>query len=87
MRVETGTGTCSEGRSAATGPVDSGLGRPDAQRLSVVSSLTPKSDAAQSHVRQVRSVAPPTGTHPLVGGTDAVLVDARESIADRLPRP
>ncbi|MPY52246.1 MMPL family transporter [Streptomyces acidicola] len=84
-RVETSTGTYTKGQSAAIGPADSALGRPDAQRISVVSSLTPKSEAAESLVKQVRSVTPPPGTHPLVGGNDAVLVDAKESIADKLP--
>ncbi|MFH8805560.1 MMPL family transporter [Streptomyces sp. NPDC017936] len=84
-RVETSAGTYSAGRPAATGPADSALGRPDAQRISVVSSLTPKSEAAESLVEQVRSVAPPPGTDPLVGGNDAVLVDAKESIAAKLP--
>ncbi|WP_413114959.1 MMPL family transporter [Streptomyces sp. CY1] len=84
-RVETSTGTYTKGQSAATGPANSAFGRPTAQRISVVSGLTPKSDAAQSLVEQVRSVTPPPGTHPLVGGTDAVLVDAKDSIADKLP--
>ncbi|MER7789766.1 MMPL family transporter [Streptomyces sp. NPDC097640] len=84
-RVETSTGTYTKGQSAATGPANPALGRPDAQRISVVSSLTPKSEAAESLVKQVRSVTPPPGTHPLVGGNDAVLVDAKESIADKLP--
>ncbi|MFC8394542.1 MMPL family transporter [Streptomyces sp. NPDC057238] len=84
-RVETSAGTYSAGRPAATGPADSALGRPDAQRISVVSSLTPKSEAAESLVKQVRSVTPPPRTDPLVGGNDAVLVDAKESIADELP--
>ncbi|MGI5438300.1 MMPL family transporter [Streptomyces shenzhenensis] len=84
-RVETSTGVYTAGQSAATGPADSALGRPDAQRISVVSSLTPKSEAAESLVEQVRSVTPPPGAHPLVGGNDAVLVDAKESIADKLP--
>ncbi|MFD7769203.1 MMPL family transporter [Streptomyces sp. NPDC059787] len=84
-RVETSAGTYSAGRPAATGPADSALGRTDAQRISVVSSLTPKSEAAESLVKQVRSVTPPPGTDPLVGGNDAVLVDAKESIADKLP--
>ncbi|MGW4735093.1 MMPL family transporter [Streptomyces shenzhenensis] len=85
VRVETSTGTYAKGQPAATGPADSAFGRPDAQRISVVSGLTPKSDAAQSLVEQVRSVTPPPGARPLVGGTDAVLVDAKDSIADRLP--
>ncbi|EGX57788.1 integral membrane protein [Streptomyces zinciresistens K42] len=84
-RVETSAGTHTRGRSAPAGPADPALGRPDAQRVRVVSTLTPKSDAAQELVAQVRSVTPPPGTDPLVGGTDAVLVDAKSSIADRLP--
>ncbi|MFF9206340.1 MMPL family transporter [Streptomyces sp. NPDC014986] len=84
-RVETSAGTYSAGRPAATGPADSALGRPDAQRISVVTSLTPKSEAAEDLVKQVRSVTPPPGTDPLVGGNDAVLVDAKQSIADKLP--
>ncbi|MGO4756431.1 MMPL family transporter, partial [Streptomyces sp. 2MCAF27] len=84
-RVESSTGTYTKEQPAATGPANSALGRPDAQRISVVSSLTPKSEAAESLVKQVRSVTPPQGTHPLVGGNDAVLVDAKESIADKLP--
>ncbi|MGW1211549.1 MMPL family transporter [Streptomyces sp. NPDC002499] len=85
VRVETSTGTYAGGQSAAAGPASPALGRPDAQRLSVVSSLTPKSDAAQNLVEQVRALTPPAGTHPLVGGTDAVLVDSKDSIGGRLP--
>ncbi|GGV46529.1 membrane protein [Streptomyces griseoflavus] len=84
-RVETSAGTYSAGRPVVTGPADSALGRPDAQRITVVSSLTPKSEAAEALVEQVRSVTAPPGTDPLVGGDDAVLVDAKESIAAKLP--
>ncbi|MFE3829409.1 MMPL family transporter [Streptomyces sp. NPDC059092] len=85
VRVETGTGSYAAGQATPPGPGSATLGRPDAQRINVTSSLTPKSDAAQNLVREVRALAPPAGTHPLVGGTDAVLVDTRDSIADRLP--
>jgi putative drug exporter of the RND superfamily len=84
-RVETSTGTYTGGRSTATGPGNADLGRPDAQRLNVVSTLPPKSDEAQSLVEEVRAVAPPAGSQPLVGGTDAALVDSKDSIASRLP--
>ena len=50
-----------------------------------MSTLTPKSDAAQNLVRDVRAVATPTGTHPLVGVGDAVLVDSKHSVGSRLP--
>ncbi|MFF7153655.1 hypothetical protein [Streptomyces sp. NPDC008139] len=46
----------------------------------MTSSLTPRPDAAQDLVGAVRDLAPPAGTHPLVGGTDAELVDTRHSI-------
>ncbi|MDH6214880.1 MMPL family transporter [Streptomyces pseudovenezuelae] len=85
VRVETSTGTYADGADTAAGPANTALGRPDAQRVNVVSSLTPKSDAAQTLVEQVRALAPPAGTHPLVGGTDAVLVDSKDSIGGRLP--
>ncbi|MEU8509425.1 MMPL family transporter [Streptomyces brevispora] len=84
-RVETSAGTYTDGRSTATGPGNAVLGRPDAQRINVVSDLPPKSDESQSLVDEVRAVAPPAGSHPLVGGTDAVLVDAKGAISNRLP--
>ncbi len=89
VRVETSTGTYGDGQSAATGPGTAALGRPDAQQINVVSTLTPKSDAAQDLVRDVRAVAPPAGTHALVGGVDAVLVDSSTPSAagSRLPWP
>ncbi|WP_406464260.1 MMPL family transporter [Streptomyces sp. NBC_01622] len=85
VRVETSTGTYAEGQPTATDPGNTSLGRPDAQQISVVSTLTPKSEAAQSLVREVRAVAVPAGTRPLVGGVDAVLVDSKHSVGSRLP--
>ncbi|AYG78338.1 Trehalose monomycolate exporter MmpL3 [Streptomyces hundungensis] len=84
VRVETSTGTHTPGQESAAGPGSANLSRPDGQRISVVSSLTPKSDAAQNLVSDVRALTPPPGTHPLVGGIDAELVDARHSISGRL---
>jgi RND superfamily putative drug exporter len=84
-RVETSAGTFTDGRSTAPGPASAALGRPDAQRITVVTGLTPKSDEAQDLVKAVRAVDAPGGTEALVGGTDARLVDSKSSIADRLP--
>ncbi|MYY86861.1 MMPL family transporter [Streptomyces sp. SID335] len=84
-RVETSTGTYADGGTGRTGPGNPALGRPTAQQLNVVSTLTPKSDAAKDLVGKVRATAPPAGTHPLVGGGDAELVDSNDSIAGRLP--
>ncbi|MET7458319.1 MMPL family transporter [Streptomyces sp. NPDC005574] len=85
VRVETSTGTYTRGQESAAGPGSANLSRPDGQRISVVSSLTPKSDAAQSLVGDVRALTPPPGTHPLVGGIDADLVDAKHSISGQIP--
>ncbi|MGC0421734.1 MMPL family transporter [Embleya sp. AB8] len=85
VRVEAGTGTYAQGRSTAAGPGNVALGRPDAQRINVVSALAPKSDAGQSLVKEIRAITPPAGTHPRVGGSGAELVDAKDSIIGRLP--
>ncbi|MDL4775827.1 MMPL family transporter [Actinomadura xylanilytica] len=86
VRVAASTGDYVGGRPAAAGSGNAALGRPDAQRINVVSSLAPKSDEAQALVEQVRSVtAPAAESHRLVGGRDAELVDSKDSIASRLP--
>ncbi|MGW1990472.1 MMPL family transporter [Embleya sp. NPDC001921] len=85
VRVSASTGTYVGGRSTAPGPGNTALGRPDAQRVDVVSALTPKSGAAQDLVAEVRSLPAPAGTRPLVSGSDAELVDSKDSIAGRLP--
>ncbi|MFF5089231.1 MMPL family transporter [Streptomyces niveus] len=85
VRVEAGPGTYADGRPAAPGPGNAALSRPDAQRLNVVSDLEPKSDDAQNLVKEVRAVATPAGTAPLVGGTDAVLIDSKDSISGQIP--
>ncbi|NEA85301.1 MMPL family transporter [Streptomyces sp. SID7958] len=84
-RVETSGGTYAAGREAENGSGKPALGRPDAERITVVSGLEPRSDEAQDLVREVREVAGPAGTEPLVGGPDAQLVDSKDSIGDRLP--
>ncbi|CAL9338691.1 MMPL family transporter [Streptomyces sp. enrichment culture] len=85
VRVETGTGTYVDGRADGTARPNAALSRPDAQRITVVSDLTPASDAAQDLVAEVRAAAPPAGTEALVGGSDAQLVDSKDSIGGRLP--
>ncbi|SOD61839.1 putative drug exporter of the RND superfamily [Streptomyces zhaozhouensis] len=83
VRVETSAGTYADG--APAGPGNPGLGRDDAQRINVVSVLTPKSDEAQDLVHDVREVASPTTAEPLVGGTDAALVDSNATIGSWVP--
>lgn len=84
-RVQTSTGIHTKGQRTATGPGNAALARPGAQRISVVSTLTPRSDAAQRLVEDVRTATAPAGTRPLVGGVDAELIDAKDSIGSRLP--
>ena len=85
-RVEAVTGTYTRDGSLAPGPASEALGRPDAQRLSVFPAAEPGSQEAQDLVGTLRSVPAPSGTKEvLVGGEDAQLVDAKESIASRLP--
>ncbi|MFI7351267.1 MMPL family transporter [Streptomyces sp. NPDC049936] len=85
VRVEASTGTYTDGRAAAPGPRNAALGRPEAQRINVVSDLTPMSDAAQDLVKDVRAVEAPEGTVPLAGGRDAALVDSKDSITGLIP--
>ncbi|BBA96354.1 putative integral membrane protein [Actinacidiphila reveromycinica] len=84
-RVETSAATYAGGRRSAAAAGSAGLGRADAQRITVVTSAAPRSDAAQDLVRQARALAPPAGTHPLVGGQDAELVDAKHAVSSHLP--
>jgi RND superfamily putative drug exporter len=70
---------------AIVGPGNPAMGRPDGQRLTVVSSLTPKSAAAQQLVRTIRDQAGPAGITTVVGGTDAQFIDTVHAIGARLP--
>ncbi|WP_329469510.1 MMPL family transporter [Streptomyces sp. NBC_01723] len=85
VRVEASTGTYTGGRATAPGPRNTALGRPEAQRINVVSDLTPMSDAAQDLVKDVRAVDAPEGTGALAGGRDAALVDSKDSITSLIP--
>ncbi|MBT2448601.1 MMPL family transporter [Streptomyces sp. ISL-43] len=54
-------------------------------RLSVVPLVDPRSRAAQQLVHDVRSTPAPAGTDVMVGGPSAVLVDAKDTVGDRIP--
>ncbi|MFW6690762.1 MMPL family transporter [Streptomyces sp. MAR4 CNX-425] len=85
VRVDASNGSYAGGAAGPASPAAAGLGRPDAQRLTVSVSPAPKSAAARELVADVRAVPAPDGVETLVGGTDAELVDARDSIGGRLP--
>ena len=84
-RVDASNGTYADGAAGPARPGAAALGRPDAQRLTVSVEPAPKSAAAQQLVGDVRAVPAPGGVETLVGGTDAELVDAKDSIGSRLP--
>ncbi|WP_405677395.1 MMPL family transporter [Streptomyces sp. NBC_00868] len=53
--------------------------------LSVVPLADPRSRAAQQLVHDIRATPAPAGTDVLVGGQSAVLVDAKDTVGDRIP--
>ncbi|MBE1489823.1 MMPL family transporter [Plantactinospora soyae] len=67
------------------GPGDPGLGSPDAQRLSVFTTVPPKSDTAQKLIRAIRAVPGPGNASTLVSSSEARLADTKKAIGDRLP--
>ncbi|MFE7094009.1 MMPL family transporter [Streptomyces erythrochromogenes] len=69
-------------RSAAARPADAVAGP---ARLSVVPLVDPQSRAAQQLVRDIRATPGPAGTDVLVGGPSAVLVDAKDTVGNRIP--
>jgi RND superfamily putative drug exporter len=84
-RVDSSVGTFVNGRPGPTAGAAAALGRPDAQRLSVVTTVEPQSGAAQDLVRTIRDLPGPDGNNTLVGGVDARLLDTRHAIGGRLP--
>ncbi|WP_407841214.1 MMPL family transporter [Streptomyces sp. DSM 116496] len=69
---------------AQVAPVAGAEGDGPAQ-LSVVPRVDPRSRAAQQLVHDVRETPAPPGTKVLVGGPSAVLVDAKDTVGDRIP--
>ena len=83
-RVETSTATFAHG-AAEPNSANPTLGRPTAQRLSVVSAADPRSDAAKQLVRTVREIPGPQSVRVYVGGQTAELLDTKYAIGSRLP--
>ncbi len=84
-QVSTSAGTYRQGQAAPATPADAALGSPDAQRLTVVTTLAAKSDESQELVGSIRDLSGPGGTAVLVTGVDAQLIDTRTVIGERLP--
>ena len=85
VRVDTSAGTFANGSAGPVSPAAASLGRPDGQRLTVVSNLITKSDGALSLVRTIRAQPGPDGTGVLVTGVDAQLIDTTHAIGGKLP--
>lgn len=66
-------------------PRVSGTGGDGPVQLSVVPRVDPRSRAAQQLVHDVRETPAPAGTEVLVGGPSAVLVDAKDTVGERIP--
>jgi RND superfamily putative drug exporter len=84
-RVESSAGAYVDGAARGSTPADAAMGKPDVQRLSVITEDESRSAGAQELVRTIRDTAGPNGTDPQVGGPAAVLLDSKASISDRLP--
>jgi putative drug exporter of the RND superfamily len=84
-RVDSSAGTFVDGEAGPVSGAAAAFGRPDAQRLSVVTTVEPKSGEAKDLVRAIRDVPGPAGNRTLVGGADAQLVDTQHAIGSRLP--
>jgi putative drug exporter of the RND superfamily len=84
-RVDSSAGTFVAGQPGQTAGAAAALGRSDAQRLSVVTTVEPKSGEAKDLVRTIRDLPGPDGNRTLVGGVDAQLVDTQHAIGSRLP--
>jgi putative drug exporter of the RND superfamily len=83
-RVETSAATFVHGKTVPNS-ANPTLGRPTAQRLSVVSAADPRSNAAKDLVRTVRGLPGPDGAGVYVGGQTAELIDTTHAIGTRLP--
>jgi putative drug exporter of the RND superfamily len=83
-RVETSAATFVHG-TAVPNSANPTLARPTAQRLSVVSTADPRSNASKDLVRAVRDLPDPDGVRVYVGGQTAELIDTTHAIGTRLP--
>ncbi|GAA1775028.1 MMPL family transporter [Luedemannella helvata] len=83
--VQTASATFADGGAGPAAPGAANLASAAGQRLRVLTSFAPQSDAAQDLVRDVRALPGPAGASQLVGGPDAQLVDSKAGIGGRLP--
>lgn len=83
--VQSSAGMYAAGKLVQHDDHDAVLGKSDAQRFSVLTTLPGQSEQAQDLVRQIRAIPVPAGTTRLVGGDAAHLVDTKHVLGSRLP--
>jgi putative drug exporter of the RND superfamily len=81
--VTASTGTFAHGAQVGAG--NPAYASTSGQRLVVTGAVTPKSEAAQQLVRQIRDLPGPAGVAMVVGGDDARFIDTVHAIGKRLP--
>ena len=84
QRADSAAGSFAAGSATAPNTNPASLTSAGVQRISLASGLDPASGPAQRLVDRVRATRPP-GSHALVGGASAVLVDGKHAIGSSLP--
>jgi putative drug exporter of the RND superfamily len=84
QQVDSPVGGFSHGKSARPAAEPAGLTRPGIDRLTLSTGLDSASGTAQKLVGEVRNAAVPPGSHVLIGGDTAILVDGKHAISSRL---
>jgi RND superfamily putative drug exporter len=84
-RVSSSAGSFVDGQNGGSAPGDVTLAGATAQRLTVITEAESISSEAQDVVGAVRALPAPSGVETKVGGSAAVLVDAKDAIGSRLP--
>lgn len=83
-QVNSSAGSFSRGQSAKDATDARALRNAGVDRVSITITVDSQSDAAQRLVARVRDTPSPPGSAVQVGGSSAVLVDAKHAIASRL---
>jgi RND superfamily putative drug exporter len=84
QRADSSAGSFTDGATATPGAAPTSMVAGDTNRISLSSGLNASSTQAQALVGRVRDLTPPSGTKVLVGGSTAVLIDAKEAIRSHL---
>jgi putative drug exporter of the RND superfamily len=84
QHADSSDGTFADGRPSGPTIDLASLTASGVQRVTLSTGLDASSNAAQQLVKQVRATTTPAGTHVLVGGDTAILIDGKHAISSRL---